>query len=416
MTERLAVARMGKFGDGICETPNGALYIPYALPGEIVTVEQWPGHPDRRHLVGVEIASPERVAPICPHFGVCGGCLLQHWDLGPYRKWKRTLVIEALARAGLDAPVLEFIDAHGEGRRRVVLHARPGPRHLLEVGFSARKSHHVVAIDHCPVLAPSLRNAIATAWSIAEQIADGCKPLDIQITAAETGLDVDVRGSGPLSPMHVARLAEVARRQRLARLTRHGEIVARRAAPMVSIGRARVELPPGAFLQPTTAGEKVLAQLVETHCAGCMNVADLFCGIGPFALRLAERARVRAVDYDAAAIGALRRAAETTPGLKPVVAQARDLFARPLIPDELKPFDAVVFDPPRQGAEAQARALAACAVRRVVAVSCNPTTLARDARILVDGGYRLLDVTPVDQFLYSTHVEVVARLERASVG
>jgi len=147
-----------------------------------------------------------------------------------------------------------------------------------------------------------------------------------------------------------------------------------------------------------------------------MNVADLFCGIGPFALRLAERAPVRAVDYDAAAIGALRRAAETTPGLKPVVAQARDLFARPLIPDELKPFDAVVFDPPRQGAEAQARALAACAVRRVVAVSCNPTTLARDARILVDGGYRLLDVTPVDQFLYSTHVEVVARLERASVG
>ena len=416
MTERLAIARMGKFGDGICETPNGALYIPYALPGETVTVEQWPGHPDRRHLVGVEIASPERVAAICPHFGVCGGCLLQHWDLASYREWKRALVIEALARAGLDAPVLEVIDAHGEGRRRVVLHARPGPRHLLEVGFSARKSHHVVAIDHCPVLAPSLRGAIAAAWSIAEEIADAAKPLDIQVTASESGLDVDVRGSGPLSPMHIARLAEVAGRHRLARLTRHGEIVARRAAPIVSIGRAQVELSPGAFLQPTAAGEKVLAQLVETHCAPCMSVADLFCGIGPFTLRLAERARVRAVDYDAAAIGALRRAAETTPGLKPILAQMRDLFARPLIPDELKAFDAVVFDPPRQGAEAQARTLAASSVPRIAAVSCNPTSLARDARILVDGGYRLLDVTPVDQFLYSTHVEVVARFERASQG
>jgi 23S rRNA (uracil1939-C5)-methyltransferase len=416
VTERLAIARLGRLGEGICETPSGPLYVPYALPGETVAVEQWPGHADRRHLIDVEIASCERIAPVCPHFGVCGGCALQHWATARYREWKRGLVVEALAQVGLDAPVDDLIDAHGEGRRRAVFHARRRARDLLEVGFAARKSHHVIAIDHCPILAPSLRGAIAAAWAVAEEIADTRKPLDIQMTATEAGLDVDLRGSGPLSTVQVAGLAAVAERHRLARLTRHGEIVAQRASPTVRIGRAQVVLPPGAFLQATVAGEIALARLVETHCAGAATVADLFCGVGPFALRLAERARVRAADNDATAVAALARAAEKTQGLKPMEAHVRDLFRRPWSPDELKPFDAVVLDPPRQGAEAQARALAASAVPTIVAVSCNLPTLARDARILVDGGYRLARVTPVDQFLYSTHVEVVALLRRTEVG
>jgi 23S rRNA (uracil1939-C5)-methyltransferase len=414
--ERLAIARIGRLGDGICDTPAGPLYVPYALPGETVEVEQWPGHGSRRHLIGVETASPERIAPICPHFGVCGGCALQHWAVACYRQWKRGLVVEALAWVGLDAPVDDLIDAHGEGRRRAVFHARRGPRDLLEVGYAARKSHRVVAIDRCPILAPNLGGAIAAAWAIAEQISDARKPLDIQVTATDAGLDVDVRGSGPLSAVHVAGLAEVAQHHRLARLTRHGEIIAQRAPPTVTIGRARVVLPPGAFLQATIAGETALARLVETHCADAATVADLFCGAGPFALRLAERARVRAADNDAPAVAALARAAETTQGLKPIEVEIRDLFRRPFRADELAPFDAVVFDPPRQGAEAQARALAASAVPTIVAVSCNPTTLARDARILVDGGYRLVRVTPVDQFLYSTHVEIVALFQRTEDG
>jgi 23S rRNA (uracil1939-C5)-methyltransferase len=414
--ERLAIARLGRQGDGICDTPAGPLYVAYTLPGETVEVGQWPGHADRRHLIEVEIASPERIAPICPHFGVCGGCALQHWAFVHYREWKRGLVIAALAQVGLEAPVDDLIDAHGDGRRRAVFHARRGPRDLLEVGYAARKSHHVVAIDRCPILAPSLGGAISAAWAIAEQISDVRKPLDIQVTATEAGLDVDLRGSGPLSAVHVAGLGEAAQRHRLARLTRHGEIVAQRAAPAVRIGRAQVVLPPGAFLQATIAGETALARLVETYCADGGTVADLFSGVGPFALRLAERARVRVADNDAPAVAALARAAEKTQGLKPIEAEVRDLFRRPLSPDELKPFDAVVFDPPRQGAEAQARSLAASAVPTIVAVSCNPTTLARDARTLVDGGYRLVRVTPVDQFLYSTHIEVVARFERTEDG
>jgi 23S rRNA (uracil1939-C5)-methyltransferase len=412
MVERLEIKRLGGRGDGIADTSAGTLYVPYVLPGETAEVDAWPGHPDRRRLVRVDVASPERIAPICPHFGICGGCALQHWDAARYRDWKRGLVVEALAWTGIDVPVDDVIDAHGEGRRRAVFHARRGQRDVLEVGFAALRAHQLVAIDRCPVLAPSLDTAIAAAWAVAEVLEPTRKPLDIQVTASEAGLDIDVRGSGPLSPARVTELARVGERLKLARLTRHGELVAQRAPPTLTIGRARVALPPGCFLQATAAGEAALAALVTESCGEAKQVADLFAGVGPFALRLAERMRVTAVDSDQAAIAALKRAAETTAGLKPVATEVRDLFRRPLIAAELKRHDCVVFDPPRQGAEAQARALAASAVPVIIAVSCNPTTFARDARTLIDGGYRLTRVTPVDQFRYSFHVELVALFER----
>jgi 23S rRNA (uracil1939-C5)-methyltransferase len=415
MVERLQIDRLGWRGDGIADTAAGPVYVPYTLPGETVEVDPWPSHPDRRHLIKVDVASPERIAPICPHFGICGGCALQHLDTARYRAWKREHVVEALAGVKLGVPVDDLIDAHGEGRRRAVFHARGSRRDrndLLEVGFAALRAHHIVAIDRCPILAPSLAEALDVAWAISEVLAGAGKPLDIQTTATDSGLDVDVRGSGPLTSARTADLARIAERHRLARLTRHGEIVAQRAAPTLRIGRASVVLPPGAFLQATAAGEAALAQLVETHCSGAKAIADLFAGVGPFALRLAERARVAAIDSDKDAIAALARAAAATQGLKPIDAQTRDLFRRPLAAVELKAFDTVVFDPPRQGAEAQARALAASAVPRVVAVSCNAATFVRDARILADGGYRLERVTPVDQFLYSPHVEIVALFTR----
>jgi 23S rRNA (uracil1939-C5)-methyltransferase len=411
MTERLTISRIGHRGDGIADTPGGPVFVPYTLPGEIAEVEPFPGHPDRRHLLRVERASAERVAPVCPHFGVCGGCQTQHWDFARYRDWKRGTLVEALHQAGLDAPVGEMIDAHGAGRRRAVFHARRSTHDVLEVGFAAYRAHHVVSIDRCPVLAPPLAGALPAAWALAEALGAMEKPLDIQATATDGGLDVDVRGSGPLRPQHSAALARLAETHGLARLTRHGELIAQRAAPTVSMGKASVVLPPGAFLQATAEGETVLARLVAEHVGKAKAVADLFCGVGPFALRLAERARVVAADGDADAIAALRQAAKT-PGLKPIDAETRDLFRRPLAPDELKSFAAVVFDPPRQGAEAQARQLAASNVPLVIAVSCNAATFARDARILSEGGYRLNAVTPVDQFRHSAHVEIVARFAR----
>ncbi len=411
MVERLTITGLGHRGDGIADTPGGPIYVPYALPGETIEAEPVPGHPDRRNLLRVDTPSRERIAPFCPHFGTCGGCAFQHWLPERYREWKRSLVVTALAHAGIDAPVGELIDAHGEGRRRAVFHARHGVHDIIEVGFSALRAHQIVAIDRCPILAPGLGGALDAAWAISELLAPTRKPLDIQATATEGGIDIDVRGSGPLSPALTTQIARLAETHGLARITRHGELVIQRGAPEIQIGRARVTLPPGAFLQATAAGEETLARLVCGHVGKAKNIVDLFCGVGPFALRLAESARVTAADSDEAAIAALARAA-SAPGLKPIKAEKRDLFRRPFAAQELKGFDAVVFDPPRQGAEAQARALAASQVPVIVAVSCNEATLARDVRILIDGGYRLSEITPVDQFRHSAHVEIVARLTR----
>jgi 23S rRNA (uracil1939-C5)-methyltransferase len=412
VTERLIIARLGHRGDGVADTQSGPVYVPYTLPGETITSEAVAGHPDRRHLVHVDKPSHERTDPICKHFGACGGCALQHWSLTEYHLWKRLLVVEALAQANVVAPVTDLIDAHGKGRRRAVLHARRGAHDVLEVGFTAPRAHHIVAIDKCPILAPGLAGTLRAAWAIAETLKPSGKRLDIQATATDSGLDIDVRGSGTLGADRLAALARVAEAHKLVRLTRHGELVAQRTQPLLQVGRARVRLPPGVFLQATAEGEEALAQLVAEHIVKAKRIADLFAGIGTFALRLAEHARVYAADSDANAIKALERAAATTPGLKPVEVEQRDLFRRPFMAAEMKNFEAVVFDPPRQGAEAQARELAKSKVPIVVAVSCDAATFARDAKILIDGGYKLASVTPIDQFRYSYHVEIVAEFLR----
>ncbi|HWV43624.1 RNA methyltransferase [Pseudorhodoplanes sp.] len=412
MVDRLIITDIGHRGDGVAPTPDGPVFVPYTLPGETVDADAVQGHPDRRHLLHVVEASPDRVAPFCPHFGVCGGCAIQHWAEPRYRAWKRDLVVSALSQAGVDAQVGDLIDAHGEGRRRAVLHARQGTKEIVEVGFSALRAHTLVPIDRCPVLAPGMAVAIDAAWAIADVLGPLKKPLDIHVTATLNGLDIDVRGSGPLDQARASALARVAASGRIARITRHGEMIAQIAPPLVQMGKAKVTLPPGPFLQATALGEQTLAELVLDHVGNAKSALDLFCGLGPFSLRLAERIRVTAIDSDQAAIEALARAAQATPGLKQVTALRRDLFRLPRPAMDLVPFEAVVFDPPRQGAEAQAREIAKSKVKTVVAVSCNAGTFARDAAILMAGGYKLSRVTPVDQFKYTAHVEIVARFAR----
>jgi 23S rRNA (uracil1939-C5)-methyltransferase len=412
VVERLAIDHVGHRGEGVAFAEGEAVYVPYTLGGETVEVAPTPGHPDRRRLLAVEHASPERVVPFCPHFGVCGGCAIQHWEIERYRAWKHQLVVETLKQAKLACEVSPLIDAHGLGRRRITLHARMGTHDVLKVGFTAVNSHDVVPVDRCPILDPGLGGALDAAWALAEPLISAGKPLDIQITATDGGLDVDVRGSGPLAAAMITTLSRICEQHRLARLTRHGELVLMRSPPVVSIGTAQVTLPPGSFLQATVAGEETLAALVAEACGRAKNIADLFCGVGPFALRLAAKARIGAFDSDAGAVAALQKAATGTSGLKPVKAETRDLFRRPLVAQELRDFDAIVFDPPRQGAQAQALQLAASKIGTVIAVSCNVATFARDARILVDGGFRLEKVTPVDQFRYTPHVELVARFTR----
>ena len=413
MVERLVIDHVGHLGDGVALAGGQSLYVPYTLGGETVEVAPVPGHhPDRRRLLQVERASPERITPFCPHFGTCGGCAIQHWEIERYRAWKRQLVVETLAQAKIACEVHPLIDAHGLGRRRITLHARIGTHDVLKVGFSAANSHDIVPIDRCPILDPGLDGALDAAWAIAEPLKPTGKPLDLQFTATDSGIDVDVRGSGPLPTAVIAALSRVAEQHHLARLTRHGEMVLMRAPPTITIGAAQVTLPPGSFLQATVAGEEALAALVAEQCRRAKHIADLFCGVGPFALRLATKARVSAFDSDAGAVAALQKAATSTPGLKPIKAETRDLFRRPLMPQELRDYDTIVFDPPRQGAQAQAQQLAASKIPVVVAVSCNLATFARDARILIGGGYTIEGVTPVDQFRHTPHVELVAKFAR----
>jgi 23S rRNA (uracil1939-C5)-methyltransferase len=345
--------------------------------------------------------------PFCPHYGTCGGCQLQHVSDDAARRWKTERLRHALSARAVPLPGdgIAYVLAEGEGRRRLTLHARR-ERGTLAVGYMAARSHRVAAIDRCPVAVPALRQAPAIVAALTSA-AGRFKAIDAQLTATATGIDCDLRSLDP-SPEQRSALAAIADMRDLARLTLDGEPLALRRQPVVRMGRAAVALPPQSFLQATEQGEVDLARRVIAACDGARRVADLFCGVGPFALRLTETMPVLAYDADAASIHALRQAAATTPGLRPVIAQPRDLFRFPLSPQELQAVDAVVFDPPRQGAEAQARTLAPSRLRRIIAISCDPRSFARDASILHDGGWQLTSLTIVDQFRWTTHLEIAA--------
>ena len=404
MTDTLRITGMGRRAEGVAQRDGRTVFVPGTLPGEDVTAA---GEGERLALTAVIAASPDRVEPFCRHYGRCGGCQLQHWREEPYRAWKAALVSEALAARGLPSEISDCIDAHGSGRRRVSLHVRRNGA-VVTAGFMAARSHALHDIDRCPVLEP----ALAPVFDIGRALGTKLGDCDVAVTATLSGLDVSARAERKVLEREHANLAQFISALKIARLSVNGEVIATAIPPRLKIGKAEVVLPPGGFLQASISGEESLARLVREGVGKAKTVADLFCGIGPFAFRLAETAKVEAFDSDRAAIAALTAAAKASSGLKPLRAELRDLFKAPLVPNELKPFEAVVFDPPRAGAEAQAKQLARSAVKTVVAVSCDAGTFARDAAILVEGGYRLKKVTAVDQFKWSSHVEVVAVFTR----
>ncbi|MEO6013147.1 MAG: RNA methyltransferase [Devosia sp.] len=343
----------------------------------------------------------DRAEPFCPYFGVCGGCTLQHFGPVSYAAYKQGLLADGLTYQHIDVPAAPLVDARGDGRRRATLHVRGGA-----AGYMKARSHDLLDIDACPILVPAL---VKGAPTIARQIGASIGDCDVSMTATATGLDISVKTERRLKP---ARLTLLAQRLNAARMTLDGEVVLQSRPPAVKIGKAIVEIPSGSFLQATEAAEQTLAGLVVEAVGDAKSVADLFSGVGVFALRLAERAKIYAADTDKPAIAALQNAVRHTRGLKPVTALVRDLFREALVVTELNAFDAVVFDPPRAGAEAQSRELAKSKVKTVVAVSCEPKTFGRDAAILIAGGYRLERVVPVDQFAWSGHVEVVGVFRR----
>lgn len=406
----LVIDHIGGQGDGVAA---GGVYVPLTLPGERVLARVEQG---RGELLEVLEASPERVAPVSPHYGECGGCSLQHWAAEPYLAWKREQVRLALSREGLETEIGETIACPPASRRRLALHARPGKGRAI-LGFKARRSWRLVEVTECPVADPALVRAFPALRILAAAFFEHPKSAPtLHVTATLSGLDVDVTGverrSGGLSADSRMRAAEAASAGDFARVTMGGEILYQARQPVVRLGPATVALPPGAFLQAAPPAEAAMARLALEAVQGARSLADLFCGVGTFTFRLAEVAPVFAADATEPAIRALKAAIAGAPGLKPITAEARDLFRRPIDRDELKKVDAVVFDPPRAGAEAQAREIAASKAPLAVGISCNPSTFARDARILVDAGFALERVTPVDQFLWSPHIELVGVFRR----
>jgi 23S rRNA (uracil1939-C5)-methyltransferase len=409
MELEVRIERLGAQGDGLAQGPDGPLFVPFTLPGELVKVAAEPGEPRAEALAILE-PSPERVAPVCQYFGTCGGCALQHIEARAYLAWKREQVIAALASRGLEVPVGEVRAVPLASRRRAAFTLGRTARGVA-FGYRAARSHAIVDIAACPVLNSSIVGRLPKLKSLLAPLLGGKREARVTVTEADQGLDVAVEGIRPSAGLF-AKLAATGARIGAARITIDGESVILAGEPSVTLSGAQVRLPPGAFLQASRESDAVLAGLVKSGVGRAKRVADLFAGIGTFTFALAGSAEVDAFEQDEAAIAALTGAARTTPKLKPVRTFSRDLFRAPLSARELARYDAVVLDPPRAGARAQAEALAASKVPKVVMVSCNPGTCARDLRILVDGGYRITRVVPVDQFLFSPHIELVAELEK----
>ncbi|MCW5695927.1 MAG: class I SAM-dependent RNA methyltransferase [Bauldia sp.] len=402
---RARIERLAHKGDGVAVVDGRELFVPFTLPGEAVEIAV---DGDTATLVRVVAASADRAVPACLHFTDCGGCVVQHLATPAYLEWKRLQVVEAFAQRGIDAAVEPTVAIAPGTRRRVtfaIVHEADGP----VLGFSRRASHDVVAIAACPVAVPAIATRLGLLRALAGAVVPRGRSARMTVVAADNGLDVAIDADRPLGRAIRERLAGLSADPALARLSIDGEAVTMAWRPEIAIGKASLLPVPGGFLQASEEAEAAIAGLVAAGVGKTRGpVADLFCGIGTLSLRLAASAPVTAVDGDGGLLTALTESAKRAQGLKPIATRVRDLFRNPMAPAELKPFATVVFDPPRAGAKAQAEALAKSAVPRVVAVSCNPATLARDARILIDGGYRLERVTPVDQFLWSAHVEAVA--------
>lgn len=414
-TETLTIARLGSGGDGIADTPAGPVYVPFTLPGETVAVARVKNHGT---VMSMSVASPERITPACVHFGpdgkngTCGGCTLQHAGDALYHDFKRSLVVNALKSKGLTPDVAPLVTAAPGQRRRVTFTARKTEKGML-LGFNQAGSHHIVSIEHCPIASDGIVSRLDAIRQVAAAIATSAEPFRVTVLETLTGLDLAFEGVKKVGSRERHAVTEsVLALRGIARVTSDGEILIEPMKPEIEFGGVRVSPPSGGFTQATKPAEEAMADLVLAALGKARRVADLFAGSGTFALRIARQAKVHAVEGEEKAIKALDHAARNTQGLKPVTIERRDLFRRPLMASELKVYDAVVFDPPRAGAEDQCKELARSGVKTIVAVSCNPISLARDLAILTAAGYRIRLVTPIDQFLWSAHVEAVAVLEK----
>lgn len=408
---QLSISHLGIHGDGVASLNDETIFVPFTLPQEVVSIER---EGDKVNLINILMRSPSRQEPECNLFTRCGGCVSQHMNAQTVQHWKTQRVQNTLNQAGLKGEITQFIHAQGTGRRRVTWHVRTLDG-ALTAGFMAPKSHNLIKVDHCPILSEPLQNSAALSVKIAACLTREKKPLDVQITDTQTGLDIDIRGYGKIHENERQALIKAAIALDLARVSVHGDIVIEQRSPTIVMGAHTIALPPASFLQVTQSGEDALGRLVCDALKKSKNIADLFAGCGPFTLRLAQNSRVEAFESYAPSLKTLEKTIKHTSGMKPVKVHVRDLFKRPLLTDELKSFDSVVVDPPRAGAQAQVAQIALAKVPRVMMISCDAGTFARDAAALIEAGYRMGEITLVDQFVHSQHIEIACLLSYGSM-
>jgi len=409
MNEILQINTLANQGDGVAQTPRGRVFVPFTLGGESVEVS---GSSVRRELVRVVEPSQDRVVPICEYFGTCGGCQLQHMARIAYLAWKQDLVVQALAALNIEPAFTAITSFENAKRRRVAFSARHSSDGII-VGFLEKSTQRIVDVKNCPVASPAISDNIQTIKLIIRPLLPAKGNTRIHVLECDNGLDVQIESDGKVNEKSRQAAVRDALASDVLRLSFGNETLVEIRRPKLNMGLASVSPPPGAFVQAMREVEVQMAALVCGHLKSCRNVADLFCGIGTFALRLAEHSTVFASENDQSTLDALDEAWRGTGGrLKSINGEKRDLFVRPVMAEELKKIQGVVFDPPRAGAEAQAKQLALSKVRKIAAISCNPTSLARDLGILTGGGFKVQSVTPIDQFAFTPHVEVVVLLAR----
>ncbi len=431
-TQDLTIDRLAAQGDGVASTPDGNVFLPFVLPGERVRAQLSEG---RASVVEILEPSPDRIAPICRHFTHCGGCATQHMAASAEQAWKTGLVATAMsqqrvfdsassaaesaddtaevkAKVRVASSIQPIIASPPGTRRRAVFAARRTKAGAI-LGFHEQRSHDIVDLAVCPILSLQITSRLDALRALITPLLSRSGVARMTVTLADNGVDVVLEDTKPeLSFDERATIADLSRAARIIRLTVKGEIIFATGEPHLKFGRVNVTPAPGVFLQAVPEVEARMTEIILAAVGKSKRVADLFSGLGTFSFPLAERAEVLAVDGDKASIACLTQAVKRAQGIKPVTAKVRDLFCEPLSAKELESFDAVVFDPPRAGADAQARMIAKSKVPIVVAVSCAPSTLARDLKTLIAGGYVLQSITPIDQFVFSPHVEAIAILRR----
>ena len=398
MSDVQKIVRLAARGDGV--TASGK-HVAGAVTGDCIDED------------GTIMPGPHRVVPPCRHFPECGGCQLQHADEAALRTFVTDRVVNAAYGQGLDP--LEVLPTHlspPNTRRRTTLHAMRTRGHAI-LGFKIQRSNRIVDLAECHVLRPELFALVAPLRKLVARFG-GSGPVEISLTLADSGVDCLLGGIDIAGLEAAEAVRDFADDNDLARLSidsGYGAETVWEPMPVtVTLGDVQVGLPLGSFLQPTLDGEHCLVTDAVNYTEGAASVADLFAGMGTFAFSLCRQAKVLAVE--AARDPYLATKAAANAGGLPVYAMHRDLFRNSLQPKELERFDAILLDPPRAGAKEQIGQLARSNVQKVVYISCNPSSWARDAKTLTDGGFRLETIRPVGQFRWSTHVELTSLFVR----